>query len=80
MKRRKVKTMTKVEELTKASQDAISSVRKMIQSLKDTNVKVVEEKIANDDKITKIQLDNQILDTLKTDNEKIISNFEALLS
>ena len=77
MKRKK---LTNVQELTKASQDAISSVRKMIQSLKDTNEKVVEVRIANDNRIAKIQLDNQTLDGLKTDNEKIISNFEALLS
>ena len=77
MKRKK---LTNVQELTKASQDAISAVRKMIQSLKDTNEKVVEVRIANDNRIAKIQLDNQTLDGLKTDNEKIISNFEALLS
>jgi signal transduction histidine kinase len=78
--RKQKQTMTKVEELTKASQDAISSVRRMIQSLKTTNDKVAEERTANDERIAKIQLDNQSLDTLKRDNEKIISNFEALLS
>lgn len=72
--------MTNTEKLVKASQSAISSVRKMIQALKDTNEKVAEERAANDDKITRIQLDNQLLDGLKMDNEKIISNFEALLS
>ena len=72
--------MTNTEKLVKASQSAISSVRKMIQTLKDTNEKVAEERAANDDKIARIQLDNQLLDDLKTDNEKIISNFEALLS
>ena len=72
--------MTKVEKLTKASQNAISSVRKMIQTLKDTNEKVLEERAANDSRIARIQLDNQSLDNLKNDNEKIISNFEALLS
>lgn len=76
----KKKAKTKVEQLTKASQNAISSVRKMIQSLKDTNEMVIKEKVANDNKIAKIQLDNQSLDNLKSDNEKIISNFEALLS
>lgn len=74
------KPLTKTEKLTKASQSAISSVRKMIQSLKDTNEQVIKERIANDNRITKIQLDNQSLDSLKSDNEKIISNFEALLS
>lgn len=78
--KKKGKIPTKVEELTKASQDAISSVRRMIQSLKDTNVKIAEEQSANDDKIAQIQLDNQSLDSLKSDNAKIISNFEALLS
>lgn len=72
--------MTNTEKLIKASQSAISSVRTMIQTLKDTNEKVAEERAANDDKIAKIQLDNQTLDSLKSDNEKIISNFEALLS
>ncbi len=72
--------MTKVEKLTKTSQSAMSSVRKMIQTLKDTNEKVLEERAANDSRIARIQLDNQSLDNLKNDNEKIISNFEALLS
>ena len=74
--------MTNTEKLIKVSQSAISSVRQMIQTLKDTNEKIVEERIANDDKIAKIQLDNQTLDGLKNDNdnEKIISNFEALLN
>ena len=72
--------MTNTEKLIKASRSAISSVRTMIQTLKDTNEKVAEERAANDDKITRIQLDNQTLDSLKSDNEKIISNFEALLS
>jgi hypothetical protein len=72
--------MTNTEKLIKASQSAISSVRIMIQTLKDTNEKVVEVRTANDDKIARIQLDNQTLDSLKSDNEKIISNFEALLS
>ena len=71
---------TNTEKLIKASQSAISSVRTMIQTLKDTNEKVAEERAANDDKIARIQLDNQTLDSLKSDNEKIISNFEALLS
>ena len=73
-------SQTKVEKLTQASQDAISSVRKMIQSLKDTNVQVIEERNANEDRIAKIQSDNRSLDALKNDNEKIISNFEALLN
>ena len=77
---KKTKKPTKVEVLTKASQDAISSVRKMIQSLKVTNEKISAERVVNDDRIKKIQSDNQSLDSLKTDNEKIISNFEALLS
>ena len=73
-------SQTKVEKLTQASQDAISSVRKMIQSLKDTNEQVIEERNANEDRIAKIQSDNRSLDALKNDNDKIISNFEALLN
>ena len=80
MKKTKQVSLTKVEELTKASQDAISSVRRMIQSLKVTNEKISEARTVNDDKIKRLQLDNHSLDGLKTDNEKIISNFEALLS
>ena len=74
------KKMSNVEVLTKTSQNAISLVRKMIQSLKDINESILKEKSVNDDKIVQIQLDNQALDILKTDNEKIISNFESLLS
>lgn len=72
--------MTKTEELIKASQDAISSVRAMIQCLKVTNEKISEERTINNERIKRLQLDNQSLDDLKTDNEKIIGNFEALLS
>ena len=73
-------SQTKVEKLIQASQDAISSVREMIQSLKDTNAQVIEERNANEDRIAKIQSDNRSLDALKNDNDKIISNFEALLN
>ena len=77
---KKKKALTKVDKLTKASRNAISSVRKMIRQLKDTNEKVLKERVLNDDRIAKIQSDNQSLDLLKADNEKIISNFEALLN
>ena len=80
MKKTKTQARTKVAKLTKASQNAISSVRKMIQQLKDTNEQVLKERIINEGRIAKIQSDNQSLDILKADNEKIISNFEALLN
>lgn len=75
-----MKKKSRVEVLTMASQNAVSAVRTMIQLLKDTDEQIVIEKAANDDRITQIQSDNQSLDKLKEDNEKIISNFEALLS
>lgn len=78
--KKKTQARTKVAKLTKTSQNAISSVRKMIQQLKDTNDQVLKERIVNEGRIAQIQSDNQSLDLLKADNEKIISNFEALLN
>jgi hypothetical protein len=75
-----MKKKSRVEVLTTASHNAVSAVRTMIQLLKDTDEQIVIERAANDDKIAQIQSDNQSLDKLKEDNEKIISNFEALLN
>lgn len=75
-----MKKKKRVEVLTKASQDAVSAVRKMIQSLKNTNEQVSEEIIINDNMIIQIQQDNKSLNMLKEDNERIVSKFEALLS
>ena len=73
------KKATTVELLTQASNDAIGVVKNMLDTLKKTNDLVASEKVANEERIAKIQSDNATLDKLKMSNEKIISNFEAML-
>jgi hypothetical protein len=74
------KKQRSIKSLTKASSNAVGVVRNMLSSLQHINEAAIAEKVANDNRILKIQSDNQALDKLKEDNEKIISKFEALLS
>lgn len=78
MKRKK--NMSKVEFLTDAANTAVDVVRKMLDSLKTVNDEIEAEKITNEEKIVQIKADNEALDKLKTNNDKIISNFGALLN
>lgn len=77
---RKKKKISRVEFLTEAANTAVGVVRKMLESLQEVNNEITTEQAANVDRIAQIQADNEALDKLREDNNKIISNFGALLS
>lgn len=77
---RKKKNVSRVEFLTEAANTAVGVVRKMLESLQTVNEEITTEQVANAEKIAQIQADNEALDKLREDNNKIISNFGALLS
>lgn len=77
---RKNKTVkTTLELLSEQSRNAINLVLDTIESLKNTNKAIDEEKAMNDAVIADCQANNRSLDELKSGNEKIIGNFENLL-
>lgn len=75
----KKKQKTPLEQLTEKSKNAINLVLSTIESLKNTNMSIDEERQKNDAIIATIQSENSSLDELKNGNAKIISNFEKLL-
>ena len=75
----KKQTKTQLEILNEKSQNAINLVLATIKGLKDTNEAIDKEKQYNDETIAYIQQTNNSLSDLKSKNEKIIGNFEALL-
>ena len=77
MRKRKI---SKVEFLTNASNSAVNIVRNLLESLQKVNEEITTEQSINDEKIAQIQADNETLDKLRESNDKVISNFTALLS
>lgn len=77
MRKRKI---SKVEYLTNASNSAVSIVRSLLESLQKVNEEITTEQSINAEKIAQIQADNETLDKLRESNDKVISNFTALLS
>ena len=75
----KKQTKTQLEILNEKSQNAINLVLATIKGLKDTNEAIDKEKQSNEETIAYIQQTNNSLSDLKSKNEKIIGNFEALL-
>lgn len=71
--------MTNSQKLHKQSQGAISAVVSLINSLKLTNEAIDNERKLNDSKIDELHKTQKDLETLKSDNARIISNFESLL-
>lgn len=76
MKRQK---RTQLEILSEKSHNAINLVLNTIENLKDTNDAINEEQRKNNEAIASIQANNNSLNELKANNEKIIGNFEKLL-
>ena len=70
---------TTLQVLTEKSKNAVNLVLTTIESLKNTNKAIDEERQKNDAAIVAIQSTNSSLDELKVSNEKIINNFEKLL-
>ena len=73
-------TVTRLEALQNQSASAVSLIRSTIDQLKATNEAIDAEHASNDSKIVALTATNTSLDILKHDNEKVITNFENLLS
>ena len=73
-------TVTRLEVLQNQSANAVSLIRSTIDQLKATNEAIDAEHASNDSKIVALSATNTSLDVLKHDNEKVIANFENLLS
>lgn len=73
-------TVTRLEALQNQSASAVSLIRSTIDQLKATNEAIDAEHASNDNKIVALSATNTSLDTLKYENEKVIANFENLLS
>lgn len=74
------KSQTTLEALQQKSANAVNIIRTTIDELKTANSEIAEECERNVEKIASLQSTNGSLDELRTGNEKIIANFEALLS
>ena len=76
---KKKQTKTPLEMLSEKSNNAINLVLQTIKSLRDTNDAIDAERHKNEEAIVSIQATNNSLSDLKSQNEKIIGNFEALI-
>ena len=71
--------MTNAQKLRKQSEGAISAVVSLINGLRLTNEAIDNERMLNDSKIKELHATQKDLETLKSDNIRIINNFEGLL-
>ena len=71
---------TPLEVLQQRSANAVSLIRTTIDQLRETNNAIATERANNDAMISALSTTNASLDGLKGENEKIIANFENLLS
>ena len=78
--KKNVTAPTPLEVLQQRSTNAVSLIRTTIDQLKETNNAIAVERANNDAMIAALSATNESLDGLKGDNEKIIANFEGLLS
>lgn len=76
---KKKQTKTALELLSEQSTSAISIIHKLIDQLKRTNEEITLEKQANEEKIAKILSEQDSLNKLREDNDKIVANFASLL-
>ena len=74
------KKVSRLEALQNQSASAVSLIRSTIDQLKATNEAIDQKHASNDSKIVALSATNTSLDALKHDNEKVIANFENLLS
>lgn len=77
---RLLKSQTALKTLQQKSDSAVNIIRTTIEELKAANSEIEEERRRNVIKIVGLQSTNTSLDELENSNEKIITNFEALLS
>lgn len=72
--------LTPLEVLQQRSANAVSLIRTTIEQLRETNNAIAAERASNEAMIAALSATNVSLDGLKGENEKIIANFEGLLS
>lgn len=80
MKSYRKKKLSRLEMLQQKSTNAVSLIRSTIASLRETNEAIDDEHIRNENRIAALAQTNSSLDVLRADNEKVIANFEKLLS
>ena len=78
--KKNVTAPTPLEVLQQRSANAVSLIRTTIEQLRETNNAITAERASNDAMIAALSATNVSLDGLKGENEKIIANFEGLLS
>ena len=78
--KKNVTAPTPLEVLQQRSANAVSLIRTTIDQLKETNNAIAAERASNEAVIAALSATNVSLDGLKGENEKIIANFEGLLS
>ena len=76
----KTPKQTRLEALQSQSANAVSLIRNTIDQLKATNEAIDQEHANNDSKVAALTATNTSLDTLKSDNERVIAKFQDLLS
>lgn len=80
MKKNKTVNKSVLDTLSERSNNAISLITNTIKDLKDANEAIDVEHDANVSRIEELRATNNALDNLKNSNDKIITNFETLLS
>lgn len=78
--KKNVTAPTPLEVLQQRSANAVSLIRTTIDQLKETNNAIAAERASNEAMIAALTETNVSLDGLKGENDKIIANFEGLLS
>lgn len=78
--KKNVTAPTPLEVLQQRSANAVSLIRTTIDQLKETNNAIAAERASNEAMIAALSATNVSLDGLKGENDKIIANFEGLLS
>lgn len=79
MKRRNKKTVTPMMKIQDKTNAALHALYSTIDQLKEANDDISSEHFLNKTKIIELENQNGLLDVIKNRNEKIITNFEALL-
>ncbi len=68
-----------LEILQERSSSAVSAIRNIIASLKSCDTEIDAAQESNRQKIADLTAENKLYDSMKADNERVISNFENLL-
>ena len=76
----KTKAVVTSEILKAKSDNAISAFKTLISNLKATNEEAAAAKAANAEQITKLEQENEAIDVLTSQNEKIVQNIENLFT